>query len=194
MTALVLSGSYQETNRFANQMKLGYGIRHIVSKDTIRGMRPTSIHILPSFRTRRDYHAVNAELKHVLRSVRNAPVTEYVKTEDGWMAITDDVNRQRLNTDPAPDTSPGAVPGQTAIEEHLGKDEFLARLEAEGVLEPEGFELSDDPDVQARQILESAAHFAEPEPAKKAPAKPRKPKAPKPAPEPAEDLPDWMTS
>lgn len=166
MTALVLSGSYQETNRFAAQKKLGYGIRHIVSKETLHGMRPTSIHILPSFRTRRDFHAVNAELKHVRRAVRNAPVIEYVRGDDGeYLTPAEAAYVEVPDSTPAPDPSPNAIPGQVALEE---------------ILDAIAEEVPSQADLEARK----------PAPKKRAPAK----KAPAKKAEPADDLPDWMKS
>lgn len=140
MTALVLSGSYTETNRFAQQKNLGYGIRHVVSASNLDGRRPTSIHILPSYHERRDIHAVRAAMKHVERRVRHIPVLEYV-LEDGVYSTIDEladefvdpglpdtpdqevsvVESADMAPSPtfAPDESKDAVPGQTGIEEHI---------------------------------------------------------------------------
>lgn len=70
---------------------------------------------------------------------------------------------ERESTDTPADTEkakPRAKQRKGASKSKVEKDEFLADLEAKGILEPEGFELSDDPQVQAKQILESAAHAA----------------------------------
>lgn len=61
-----------------------------------------------------------------------------------------------------PPAKPAAKPRKPkAAKPKPEKDELLADLEAKGVIESEGFELSDDPKVQAKQILESAAHHAD---------------------------------
>jgi hypothetical protein len=205
MTITVLAGSYKETNAFARQKGLGFGIRHIVSARTLEGARPTEIHVLPSFYARRDFHAVNATLKRVVRKVHDPKRVEYELTDDGEYVVASAPEialgepevvkskpkprakpalkpRAKPKTKAEPktprvnavveDTSADAVPGQIAIDELAPdaprpsvpgrekftvseKDEYLANLE------PEGFELSDDPAEQAQQILKSAAHFAD---------------------------------
>ena len=149
MTALVLSGSFQETRRFAQQEKLGHGIRHITSRETMTGLRPNSIHILPSFYTRRDRHALAAELKHVQRRVRHVKpiVYDYDRETKAWTPkqspevaadpVATEHDDAALAGEATPtaisslvvdavvekDTSKDAVPGQTALEEHIEDDD-----------------------------------------------------------------------
>lgn len=148
MTALVLSGSFHETSKFSRQKKLGYGIRHVVSQHTIEGVRPTSVHILPSGKSRRDRHAINVQMKHIKRRCPKIPWIEYdydqhtgiwhPKDESAPALVPEAVARAQ---DPADrlsvmeqmaadidepviekDTGKDAVPGQTALEEHLEDD------------------------------------------------------------------------
>ena len=142
MTALVLSGSFQETRRFAQQEKLGHGIRHITSRETMTGLRPNSIHILPSYFARRDVHALNAELKHVQRRVRHVKpiVYDYDRETKAWTPKQESAPAtQAASPPPEPtptaisslvvdaviekDTGKDAVPGQTALEEHIEDDD-----------------------------------------------------------------------
>ncbi|MBC7593282.1 MAG: hypothetical protein H7288_04990 [Kineosporiaceae bacterium] len=163
MTALILSGTYTETQQFASKHQLGYGIRHIVNAANLSGRRPTSVHILPSYHTRRDIHAVRAAMKHVMRQSYGAPVFEYDLVDDEYIlradehepvgrlvhleALADELDEDddfQLNLGPAPvaaapkpkakpkakakvpgkDPSPDAVPGQTALEDHVSDEDI----------------------------------------------------------------------
>lgn len=127
MTALVLSGSYTETSRFASQHKLGYGVRHIVSAEGLAGRRPTSIHILPSYYDRRDIHATNAALKKLRRRVAHITPIEYDRIDGVWVvkgAVAESVQESETPAEtpaPVPDESKDAVPGQIPIEEAIGE-------------------------------------------------------------------------
>lgn len=137
MTVTVLAGSYQETNAFARQKGLGYGVRHIVNAKTLEGARPTEIHVLPSFYTRRDFHAVNAMLKRVVRKAHQPRRIEYELQRTGIYVVASEAKNSleatksaeppapadpkvdRVNALSAPDTSKDAVPGQIPIGEAL---------------------------------------------------------------------------
>lgn len=85
---------------------------------------------------------------HVERVAQLAP---HLPREEGTCAPGEE---------PLQKPKPRAKQRKGAAKPKVEKDEFLADLEAKGIIEPEGFELSDDPQVQAKQILESAAHAA----------------------------------
>lgn len=180
MPAIVLSASRQESAKFIAQEGLGSAARHVVSKDTLPYPNSVSdIHILPSYRDRRDYHAVESALRHLKRKAHDVREFKWVRTPDGDF-VRADVPRQADPIEDAPDpasiedTSKDAVPGQLSIETVTPAEVQAAQLDAlksiapadltgpeqqalEAYLEPGGFELSDDPDVQVEQILKSAA-------------------------------------
>lgn len=137
MTTIVLSKSFQETNAFMRQKGLGYGPRHVVNKDSLRGSTPTEIHVLPSFYERRDIHAVEAALARAVRKSHNCTRIEYEKSpvSGTWIVASDSeklvdppVNPEPAkpdvfgaDTEPVVDTSKDAVPGQTSLSEFLEK-------------------------------------------------------------------------
>lgn len=141
MTITVLAGSHQETNAFARQKGLGYGVRHIVSARTLEGARPRELHVLPSFYKRRDVHAINATLKRVMRRSPGCRRIEYELLDSGVYVVASgveaaleapdappapaarepkakvDPKKARVNAVSGADTSKDAVPGQLAIED-----------------------------------------------------------------------------
>lgn len=154
MTALVLSGSYTETSRFASQHKLGYGVRHIVSAEGLAGRRPTSIHILPSYYDRRDIHATNAALKKLRRRVAHITPIEYDRIDGVWVVKGSAPTQETSNPlgespAPVPDESKDAVPGQIPIEEAVG-DLVLV----EDAVIPERVQVAIDVDVAAQSATD----------------------------------------
>lgn len=88
---IVLSGSYAETGKFADQENLR-GIFHIVNRDAIRGLNPGVVHILPSFYQRRDFHAVNVELERMKRNGAALEVIDWAKTPGGEYVKANEVD------------------------------------------------------------------------------------------------------
>lgn len=134
MSIIVLSGKHTDTAAFKKQAGLPTTVRHIVNRDSLPPFART-LHVLPSFYDRRDVHAVEAQLRRLSRKVPGG----LKRLEWGW----DRENRvffqhvEESGVEPVVFVAPDAV-----------------------VIEPPGFELSDDPEVQAQQILDSAAGVA----------------------------------
>lgn len=162
MTALVLSGSYTETSRFASQHKLGYGVRHIVSAEGLAGRRPTSIHILPSYYDRRDIHATNAALKKLRRRVAHITPIEYDQIDGVWVVKgTAPLDSSGTSSSlevvpaPAPDESKDAVPGQIPIEE------VIRAMAEPGSLEEVVLESLDAGEITVEDIQEAVGQSPE---------------------------------
>lgn len=85
---IVLSSSYAETGKFADQENLR-GIFHINNRDAIRGLNPGVVHILPSYYDRRDFHSVNAELERMKRNGAALEVIEWERYPGGVFARAD---------------------------------------------------------------------------------------------------------
>lgn len=98
---VVLAGSYPEAARYAASIGLRPGrFRYASSADTIRGLRVSEIHELPSYSKRRDTHAIEAALRSSVRGV---------------------AERVRVDEAPPPPkpAEPGQVPGQMSLDDAL---------------------------------------------------------------------------
>lgn len=100
MTVLVLSGNNKDTQSFITQEGLGSSVRHVVNKESIpSGITILTIHVLPSYYDRRDYHAVQENVTRVIRRCHDVQVLDYVLVEDEWVQRDLDVGV----TEPAPE-------------------------------------------------------------------------------------------
>lgn len=86
---IVLSGSRQETQRFADQRGLRR-VRYITGAHMLRGLRSAEVHILPGFHLRPDRHAINAELRYR----RGITLNHYAKVEGGLFVTAGEQDAQ----------------------------------------------------------------------------------------------------
>lgn len=77
---IAIGENWAETQAFSTQ----YGhraLRHVVNRDTIRGVRADEVHLLPGYARRRDRHAIEAEIKRMGRSNPRLETFNYVKIQ-----------------------------------------------------------------------------------------------------------------
>lgn len=157
---LVLAYSIAEANSYAKAVGLQrFTYRAVRNAAAIRGVRNAEVHILSSFSKRLDRHRILNELYWAFRRGQvDAYYVDFVNGEildgrenDATFSVGGDGRTEQIEK--YDDTSNGDNMGSEG-----GPAEWRAELEKH--LEPEGFELSDDPEIQAQQIIESAAHFA----------------------------------
>lgn len=140
---LILAKNTGEGFKYARQIGLKQGsFRLVRDAHAIRGVRHAEVHLLPSFLERWDRHTILGALKWA----RTLEVF-YVDPADIFPPERDDF--EHLDPRDADKLVPSDPTG-------LSEEE---KVEIESHLEPEGFELSSDPAVQAQQILESAARI-----------------------------------
>lgn len=108
---IVLGGKRTETLAFTAQFGMK-NVRHVVSKDSIRGLRPDEIHFLPGYFSRPDRHAINAELRHMRR--RNTRLDEriYVVIDDEFR---DSAEVNNLDIHPESETPIGDSMAETDV-------------------------------------------------------------------------------
>lgn len=106
---IVIAGSFAETAAFARQQGMR-NVSHVVNRDKIKGLRPTTVHLLPGYWKRRDIHAINVELANFKRMRPPAEFVEWVKNA-GVLVRTDEVS----GSDEEPWT-PEIPDGENALE------------------------------------------------------------------------------
>lgn len=125
--------------------------RVVTSSSSISGPRGADLYLVPGWENRHDRFAVKGALRYTRLNVVDASDFEPVvkDPEPGLDGLTPPGTQLTLVDDASaffdnavPSTPPGGEDWKAELEKHL---------------EPVGFALSDDPDVQARQIIESAA-------------------------------------
>lgn len=85
---IAIGGSHAETLAFARQIEEKH-LRYVTNRDFIRGLRPDVVHLLPGYFTRRDRHAVAAEVKVMERKNRQLVVTTWVKAQGVFVEALD---------------------------------------------------------------------------------------------------------
>lgn len=140
----ILAKSLREAHVFAReQLGLERGRYRVVNTaSTVSSMRGSDLYLVPGYENRFDRFAMRGALRYTRLNVIDV---EQMQAEEPVMD----------------DLEPAGV--QLTLISNEEADAFLVGevRELESHLEPEGFELSNEPDVQAIQILESAARQAE---------------------------------
>lgn len=127
--------------------------RVVTSSSSISGPRNADLYLVPGWEKRHDRFALKGAMRYTRLNVidgselepKGAPEqTDGLNPPGVQLSIVDDASAFFDNA--VPSTAPPAEDWKAELEKHL---------------EPVGFALSDDPQVQARQIIESAAAEAD---------------------------------
>lgn len=171
MTApYILARTPSEARKFAeDELGLGRGyFRIVTSPSSIKGPYGADLYILPGWEGRFDRFAMRGALKWTrLKKIDVAEWRQLQQAEEpdvllpgggqvGGDGVVDDLQPPGEQLSLVSDEEADLLVRNEAT---TLTPEDIAELES--LLEPEGFELSDDPEVQAKQILESAAAEAE---------------------------------
>lgn len=92
---IVIGGTWAETAHFAQERGMR-GVRHVVARQSIKGLRPDVVYLLPGFAGRRDHHAIAAELKAMSFRNRKMQILE-VDSETTLLATPEEGQKDDEN-------------------------------------------------------------------------------------------------